>query len=160
MISCQRNTSETHLESTALSVPVAKPPSSRFCPADEPDMNPFFLTEGSVLDKILEIEKFVEPPLVFCCVEVALASFSSLSLVFITGKHVVIELGWLTIRKPSGSGELFLLVDSGLDTTFTSMSLLCEEVILKVATRCKTTTQSQHTIWRVENVKYFQQTFV
>lgn len=112
-----------YLERTALSV---LPASSRLCAAaGTPDMNPpFFFAVGSVLLRILLMEKFVEPPTLFC---VALVSLPSSSLVLITGKHLV------TLYE-SGSGELFLLEDSGLDTTFTSMSLPGEPIFR--ATRC------------------------
>lgn len=113
----------------ALSGLVEIPLSSTVCPVCTPK-KPFFLIVGSFLLNMLEMEKFVEPPLVFCEVVPFPESFPSFSssLVLITGKHVILgDATCFISRKLSGSGLPFLLVDSGLDTTFTSMSRMSEE---------------------------------
>lgn len=84
--------------------------------------NPFFLADGSLLLRMLEMEKFVELPVVFCVVAVffdcvvSLASPPSSPPVLITGKQVMLR------NVSDGSGVVFRLLDSGLDTTLTSIA--------------------------------------
>lgn len=89
-----------YLDNTALSEPADNPVSKIFCPFGTPGKNPFFFAVGSVLDRMLEMEKLVEPLEVFCVV-VAFASLSprsSSSPVLITGKHVVMPEPWPSSR--------------------------------------------------------------
>lgn len=90
--------------------------------------NPFFFADGSFLLNILEMEKFVEEPVVFWVAVALGTSLSSVfpsSEVFITGKQVMFGVGTcLMILKLSGSGLAFRGEDSGLDTTLTSISFV------------------------------------
>lgn len=141
-----------YLDNMALSGLVEIPLSSTVCPVCTPK-KPFFLLVGSFLLSMLDMEKFVEPPLLFCEVvplPKSFASFSS-SFVLITGKHVILgEATCFSSRKLSGSGLPVLLVDSGLDTTFTSMSRMSEEgeLIFSISTERSTNSTSFVSVFR------------
>lgn len=92
--------------------------------------NPFLFPDGSLLLKMLDIEKFVdEPPVLTVALGATSLSsdFSSSETVLITGKQVIVDVGTCFInRYGSGSGLTGLLglgLDSGDETTFTSTSL-------------------------------------
>lgn len=121
----------THLDNILFSGLAANPLSKTpWCALACTPKKPFFFTVGSLLLNILDMEKFVELPDVFC-VPVPFAgavSFISpwcLSSVLITGKQVI-------FRKLSGSGVVFRLLDSGLDTTFTSIASDWEPILAVV----------------------------